>query len=213
MDVIEKYYSEKSLKRFSDDQMEKIKRLEVLYKEWNNKINVISRKDIDQIYLHHVIHSLSISEFTTFSKGTKILDLGTGGGFPGIPLAIRFPDSYFHLIDGTKKKIKVVNEIANELGLDNVLATQVRAEELKGKYDFVVSRAVASLQKLVNWSGPLISREGVNPIPNGLLALKGGDLKQEIAELAQGTYCEVTPITKYFNEEYFSEKKLIYVQL
>lgn len=204
--LISKYFS-----KLSDHQIEQFKKLGALYLEWNQKINVISRKDIDKLYLHHVLHSLSIAKSLRFKPGTKVLDLGTGGGFPGIPLAIYFPKTHFHLIDGTSKKLKVVEAVAEGLGLENVKVEQLRAEECKGKYDFVLNRAVARIDKLWQWSRPLIKRKGINGTPNGMYSLKGGNLEAELNELPN-VYYEIEAISDYFQEEYFISKYLIYVQ-
>lgn len=194
-------------------QRQQIEALDALYRHWNAQINVISRKDIDNLYLHHVLHSLAIGKEVAFAPGAEVLDLGTGGGFPGIPLAILFPETRFTLIDGTGKKIKVVQAVAEALGLDNVEALHVRAEMLKGsKFDFVVSRAVAALDKLVTWSFPLVKKKMQHALPNGLLALKGGNIRSEIAALPKGSYAELFPLTDYFDEPWFADKYLVYVQ-
>lgn len=208
LNSIQKYFSD-----FSDIQLEQLGKLDELYRDWNSKINVISRKDIDNLYVRHVLHSLSIAAFTTFSNGSRVLDLGTGGGFPGIPLAIFYPDVEFYLIDGTRKKIRVVEEISVALGLSNVQARQIRAEEVKDRYDFVVSRAVAPLDQLVLWSRRLISHKEKNAIPNGLIALKGGAIDNEIKALPRGSYVEKEPIRQYFPEPEFLDKYLIYTPL
>lgn len=208
LEVITKYFAD-----FTDEQIDQLVKMEALYKDWNSKINVISRKDIDNLYTRHVLHSLSIAAFTTFSDGSRIMDLGTGGGFPGIPLAIFYPEIDFHLIDGTRKKIMVVQEIAEALGLQNVHARQARAEETKDKYDFVLARAVAPLDQLLEWTRPLISKKEINAIPNGLIALKGGAVDKEIKSLPKGTYTEKEAINQYFNIPEFNEKYLIYVPL
>ncbi len=194
-------------------QLELFEKLGPLYREWNEKINVISRKDIDHLYEHHILHSLGIARLITFSPDAIILDLGTGGGFPGIPLAIKFPETSFTLIDGTRKKITVVQEIIQDLGLTNVKAQQIRAEEFKGKFDFVISRAVAPLEKLVPWSEPLIRKEQIHGLPNGLIALKGGNLKEEIKALGKQHYVEQFPMYDFFGLPYFEEKAIVYVQL
>lgn len=196
-----------------DKQKGQIEALFDLYKEWNEKINVISRKDIDNLYLHHVQHSLALTKYIRFQKGTKVLDLGTGGGFPGIPLAIRFPEVQFILIDGTRKKLQVAREVAEAIGLKNVDIQHIRAEEYKGKVDFVVSRAVAPLNQLLSWSRPLISSRSTHAIPNGLLAFKGGKVEKELKELPPGEYYELQPFSSYFDEDYFDEKYLIYLQV
>ncbi len=185
--------------------------LDALYREWNEKINVISRKDIDNLYLHHVLHSLAIARFIQFRPGTKIIDLGTGGGFPGIPLAIIFPECSFTLADSIGKKITVVEAVAEALGLKNVKAVHGRVEEMKEKYDFVVTRAVARVDKLLPWARRVLSKNQINLYPNGLIALKG-DLKEELALLPKFEYREVVPISKYFQEPYFEGKYLLYVQ-
>ncbi len=198
--------------KLTDRQCEQLEQLGPLYQEWNDKINVISRKDIDNLYPHHILHSLGIAKVVSFRKGARVLDLGTGGGLPGIPLAILFPETEFTLIDGTRKKIKVVEEIVAATGLENVKPLHQRAEELKGRFDFVVCRAVASLDKLVLWSQRLIREEQQHALPNGLLTLKGGQLREEIKALGKGQYVEQYPLTDYFGEPYYEEKYVIYVQ-
>ena len=199
--------------KLSRSQQDQFSQLDSLYTEWNEKINVISRKDIDNLFVRHVLHSLAIAKVVNFTSGAKVLDLGTGGGFPGIPLAILYPDVYFTLIDGTGKKITVVKEIALALGLKNVQARQQRAEEMKGRqFDFVVTRAVAPLVKLCTWAFPLLKTAHQHAMPNGLLALKGGDLREEIKEMPRGTYYELHPIPDFFSEELFKEKFVVYVQ-
>ncbi len=193
-------------------QISQLEALEELYKEWNTKINVISRKDIENLYERHVFHSLTIAKILPFEPGAKILDLGTGGGFPGIPLAILFPETQFKLIDGTRKKITVVQEVINAIGLNNAVGLHIRAEELKEKFDFVVCRAVAPLEKLVLWSQRLIRQKQMHFMPNGLLTLKGGNLKEEIKALPKGEYVELFPLYEIFEEPYFEEKYLVYVQ-
>lgn len=208
MDIILKYYP--GLKA---EQIAQLEQLEPLYREWNEKINVISRKDIDNLYAHHILHALSISIAVRFRTGANILDLGTGGGLPGIPLAILYPNVDFKLVDGTRKKIKVVNEIVAALGLKNVTAQQVRAEEIKKeKFDFVICRGVAKLDKLKMWSNRLIKRKEQHAIPNGLLALKGGNVREEIKLLPKGEYIELFPLKDYFEEEFYKEKYIVYVQ-
>lgn len=207
MDQILRYFPELTAK-----QLDQFRLLGPLYLEWNDKINVISRKDIDNLYNHHVLHSLAISKVVAFKPKARILDLGTGGGFPGIPLAILFPDSLFTLIDGTRKKITVVEEVAQTIGLENVTARHIRVEELKGQFDFVVTRAVARLDKLVPWSFRLIKEKQQHALPNGLLALKGGDTKKEVKALGRDAYSEVFPISGFFDLAYFEEKSIIYVQ-
>ena len=193
-------------------QQKQFSQLGDLYKDWNQKINVISRKDIDNLYVRHVLHSLAIPPVVRFRSGADILDLGTGGGFPGIPLAILYPEVNFTLIDGTRKKIHVVQEVVDAIGLTNVTARQIRAEELKAKFDFVVTRAVARLDKLIMWSQRLIKNKENHAIPNGILALKGGDVKAEAKDIPKGNYVEIYPINDFFKEEEFKEKYVIYVQ-
>lgn len=185
--------------------------LNELYREWNAKINVISRKDIDNLYLHHVLHSLSIAKFISFKPSTAILDIGTGGGFPGIPLAILFPESRFHLIDSIGKKVHVATEIANALGLPNVRCSHENAKDEHGKYDFVVSRAVMDAPELIRLIQKNISRKGINALPNGLICLKGGDLDEELKRLKR--WHELTPISSFFSEPYFETKKILFVPL
>jgi len=208
MDKILSYFPNLSAK-----QQEQLAMLGPLYREWNQKINVISRKDIDNLYLHHVLHSMAIARLIDLKPGSRILDLGTGGGFPGIPLAILFPETEFVLIDGIRKKITVVNEVANAVGLKNVEGLQQRAEERKGRsFDFIVTRAVARLEKLVPWSMHLIKEEQEHGLPNGLIALKGGRVKEEVKDLPRGSYSEIYPITDFFDEPFFEEKSVVYVQ-
>ena len=198
----------------TDRQREQFEMLDELYRDWNSKINVISRKDIDNLYVNHVLHSLAIATVVRFRSGAKILDLGTGGGFPGIPLAILFPDVEFHLVDGIAKKIRVCNEVITALGLTNVKAEQKRAEELKKPmYDFVVTRAVAKMEKLAEWSMRLITKRQRHALPNGILALKGVGLSEEMAALPKGAYLEEYPIKDIFPEhEFFTVKAVIYMQ-
>ncbi len=205
MEIIKKYFSS-----LSEEQERQFAQLKPLYEEWNNKINVISRKDMDNFYEHHVLHSLAIAHEIKFKEGSKILDLGTGGGFPGIPLAIMFPDVTFKLIDRTGKKIRVVNEVANAIGLKNVTAEQLAGEEEKGMYDFVVSRAVMPLPDLMRIVRKNISRKNQhNSLPNGLICLKGGNVDEEIRPFKN--IVSVTEIHDAFGEEWFKEKHLIYV--
>lgn len=197
----------------TDLQKEQFRQLLPLYTEWNEKINVISRKDIENIYLHHVLHSLAIARLLTFEKNAEILDLGTGGGFPGIPLAILFPETNFTLIDGTGKKIQVVQAVADALGLTNVKALHRRGEEMPAQpaYDFIVSRAVASLDKLYEWSRRLIRKKSRHPLPNGWLILKGGDIEAEAATLPKHISTETFSISDFFKDPYFQEKYIVYM--
>jgi len=182
-----------------------------LYRDWNEKINVISRKDIDNLYINHVLHSLAIAKIISFLPDAEILDVGTGGGFPGIPLAILFPESRFHLVDSIGKKISVVNEVTRSLGLENVRAEQVRAEQLKGKYDFVVSRAVTQMKEFYGWVHNKVKRESSHTLDNGILYLKGGDLDAEM-DLLKYPY-SVYELTDYFREDYFQAKKIVYLPI
>lgn len=206
MEIIEKYFKE-----LSDEQLRQFGMLDKLYREWNEKINVISRRDIDNLYEHHVLHSLAISKVVNFRPKTKILDLGTGGGFPGIPLAILFPECEFKLIDGTGKKIKVAQEVAQAIGLKNCQPCHLRGEEEKGKYDFVVSRAVMPLPDLVKLVRKNVSKTQRNALMNGLICLKGGQVEGEIQPFRQQV--EVSPIDTWFSEEWFKEKYVIYLPL
>ncbi len=191
------------------EQAAKFAQLHELYATWNAQINVISRKDMDNFFTHHLLHSLAIAKLIRFTPGTKVLDIGTGGGFPGIPLAILFPETQFHLVDSIGKKIKVVTEVAEALGLQNVTAQQIRAEELKAQYDFVVSRAVAPWPDIHRWSAKLISRKGMNGLPNGWLLLKGGDLRDELTSVAKRL--ESHNLSDWFKDPFFETKKLIYI--
>lgn len=195
----------------TDEQRSQMEMLRPLYCEWNSKINVISRKDIVNIYSHHVLHSLAIAKETRFTHGSRILDFGTGGGFPGIPLAIMFPDCHFKLIDRTGKKIKVVNEVACSLGLKNIEAEQISGEEEKGKYDFVVSRAVMPLPDLMKIIKKNISDKQRNAIANGLLCLKGGNIDSEIHNYRH--ISQITDISKIFRGEWFKNKYVIYIPI
>jgi 16S rRNA (guanine527-N7)-methyltransferase len=206
MQTIIKYFP-----HLSTEQQSQFAALDELYHEWNAKINVISRKDIDHLYLHHVLHSLAIAKLIRFKPGTRILDFGTGGGFPGIPLAIMFPECQFRMIDGTGKKIKVVNEVASAVGLNNVEALHRRGEEEKDRFDFVVSRAVMPLPELVRIIKKNISKTQHNALPNGVIALKGGELSDELKPY--GKRVVVTPISDYFSEEWFSDKQVVYLPL
>ncbi|MCD6111735.1 MAG: 16S rRNA (guanine(527)-N(7))-methyltransferase RsmG [Bacteroidales bacterium] len=205
MQIIKKYFPD-----LSQYQIKQFEQLQNLYGEWNSKINVISRKDIENLYEKHILHSLGIAKVIKFKKGTKILDVGTGGGFPGIPLAIIFPDSKFTLIDSIGKKIKVVNAIADELKLSNVKAMQIRAENINDKFDFIVSRAVTSLPVFYHWVNKKIIKKSFNDIDNGILYLKGGDIDKELIGLKK--QYSVYALNKYFTEDFFSTKKIIYIK-
>ena len=195
----------------TERQQQQFAALDALYHEWNEKINVISRRDIDNLYLHHVLHSLAIARFTNFAPGTRILDFGTGGGFPGIPLAIMFPECQFKLIDGTGKKIRVAQEVSQAIGLSNCQPCHLRGEEEKGLFHFVVSRAVMPLPQLVKIVRKNISREQLNALPNGVLCLKGGDLTEETRPYRRTVQsCE---LSQWFKEEWFQEKFCIYLPL
>ncbi|MEO8761264.1 MAG: 16S rRNA (guanine(527)-N(7))-methyltransferase RsmG [Bacteroidia bacterium] len=193
----------------TDEQKKQFVQLEPLYKEWNEKINVVSRKDIDQLYLHHVLHSLGIAKIISFADGTQVLDVGTGGGFPGIPLAILFPKAHFHLVDSIGKKITVVKEVAKGLGLKNVTAQQIRAEEITNMFDFVISRAVTELTPFVGWVRKLFAPKSFNKIQNGILYLKGGDLEKELKPF--GNKVRINELKVFFTEEFFETKKVVYL--
>jgi 16S rRNA methyltransferase gidB len=195
----------------TDKQIEQFKALQALYEDWNQKINVISRKDISNLYSHHVLHSLAIAKAINFKDGTTIMDFGTGGGFPGIPLAIMFPNCKFKLIDGTGKKIMVANEVIKAIGLTNVVAGHIRGEEEKGKYNFIVSRAVMPLPDLIKIVKKNISKEQNNALPNGVIVLKGGNTEGEIHEHKK--LAEITPLSNWFKDDWFKEKSLIYIPL
>jgi 16S rRNA (guanine527-N7)-methyltransferase len=203
MELISGYFPE-----LDQEKTDRFSLLHSLYSDWNQRINVISRKDIDQLYLRHVLHSLAIAKYVSFAPGSSVLDVGTGGGFPGIPLAIMFPETEFLLVDSIQKKIRVVNEVASELKLTNCHAEAVRAESLKMKHDFIVTRAVTVLPRLISWVRKLISAQQNNEIPNGILALKGGDLTEEL-NIPQKT--SVVNLSEYFSEPFFETKKLVHV--
>ena len=194
----------------SSVQIEQFSKLEDLYKNWNSKINVVSRKDIDELTIRHVLHSLGIAKVQEFKPNSNILDIGTGGGFPGIPLAIMFPESNFYLVDSIGKKIKVVQEIANELGLKNVKAEHIRAEEVKGRFDFIVSRAVTRMDDFVKWTRKKIAKKQNHELKNGILYLKGGDLKEELQNFPKAT---IYNLSDYFTEDFFQTKKVVHLPM
>ena len=206
MDIILKYFPD-----LSDKQRDQFLKLDELYHDWNSKINVISRRDIDALYEHHVLHSLAIAKIIKFRPQTRVLDLGTGGGFPGIPLAIMFPETKFKLIDGTGKKIMVVKEVAKAIGLENCVAEQLRGENETGKYDFVVSRAVMPLPELVNLVKKNVASPQHNSLPNGLLCLKGGNITNEIKPYKK--IADITDLGNIFEEEWFKQKFMVYIPL
>ena len=193
----------------TEKQKEQFSRLESLYSEWNEKINVISRKDIEQLYTRHVLHSLAIAKYLTFTPGARVLDIGTGGGFPGIPLAILYPDCEFLLVDSIGKKIKVVQGVADAIGLINIKAEHVRAEKIKQKFDFIVSRAVARTKVVYQWSNRLIEASDHPTAANGYLLLKGGDLDEELKEFGRSHTTQ--DISSYFDDEFFVTKKIVYI--
>ena len=205
MDLILKYFP-----NLTADQINKFKGLELLYQDWNLKINVVSRKDIDELYLRHVLHSLGIAKVIQFTDGTRILDVGTGGGFPGIPLAIMFPHCQFHLVDSIGKKLKVVDEVVEGLGLTNVITTHSRVEEIAGTYDFIVSRAVAAMPTFVHWVKDKIAKQQRHELKNGILYLKGGDLTEELKDYRTTT---IYNLTDYFKEDFFDTKKVVHLPL
>lgn len=206
MESIIKYFPQ-----ISERQKEQFEALYDLYYDWNSKINVISRKDIENLYQHHVLHSLAIAKYITFKPGTTIMDMGCGGGFPGIPLAIMFPEVQFHLVDSIGKKVRVAGEIAKAIGLTNVRTSHSRAEEIKEKYSFVVSRAVMQLPDLVKICRKNISRTQENVLPNGIICLKGGDMTAETQPFRNSS--EIVDVSTFFAEEYFKDKKVVYVQI
>lgn len=204
IDIIKKYF-----KDLSDKQIKQFSLLYDLYQDWNAKINIISRKDIDNLYEHHVLHSMAIAKLIHFKAGTTILDFGTGGGFPGIPLAILFPEVSFKMIDGTGKKIKVATEIGKDIELRNILPMHMRGEEEKDKFDFIVSRAVMPLPNLIKIVRKNISKEQHNALPNGVIVLKGGNLKEETKSFKK--IIEKIELTQWFEEEWFKDKYILYL--
>jgi 16S rRNA (guanine527-N7)-methyltransferase len=203
MEIIHKYF-----KDLSETQIEQFSKLQELYKDWNLKINVVSRKDIDELYLRHVLHSLGIAKVMQFKPGSKVMDVGTGGGFPGIPLAILFPETQFHLVDSIGKKIKVVNEVVEGLALENVKTTHGRVEDIKDTYDFIVSRAVAQMETFVGWTKGRIAKKQNHDLKNGILYLKGGDLTEELKLYSSATLYD---LTNYFDEDFYETKKLVHL--
>lgn len=206
LDIILKYFPD-----LTDTQKEQFIKMNELYQDWNEKINVVSRKDVDLLYERHVLHSLGIAKVIKFKPGSKILDLGTGGGFPGVPLAIMFPKTEFYLVDSIAKKIKVVQEVVAGLGLTNVKAEQIRVEKVDDDFDFIVSRAVAPLKTLYNWSQDKFYKMYNHKLKNGYLLLKGGDLTEELAEVKRKK--QVFELSDFFEEEFFETKKIVYVQM
>ena len=203
MEIIHKYF-----KNLTDNQTEQFSKLQELYQDWNLKINVVSRKDIDELYLRHVLHSLGIAKVMQFKPGAKVMDVGTGGGFPGIPLAILFPETQFHLVDSIGKKIKVVDEVVAGLGLENVKTTHGRVEEVKDTYDFIVSRAVAQMETFVRWNKGKIAKKQNHDLKNGILYLKGGDLTEELKLYTSAT---IYDLPNYFDEPFFETKKVVHL--
>lgn len=205
MELIHKYFS-----NLSDVQLAQFSKLQDLYEDWNLKINVVSRKDIDELYLRHVLHSLGIAKVIEFNSGANIMDVGTGGGFPGIPLAILFPEVQFHLVDSIGKKIKVVNEVVDGLGLQNVKTTHGRVEEVKEDYDFIVSRAVAQMETFVRWTKNKVAKKQNHELKNGILYLKGGDLAEELKNFPKAT---IYSLPDFFEEDFFETKKVVHLPL
>ncbi len=206
MELIYKYFPD-----LSEQQIAQFEQLEELYAHWNAQINVISRKDTSDFYERHVLHSLGIAKVISFLPQSRVLDIGTGGGFPGIPLAILFPETHFHLVDSIGKKIKVVNEITQALGLLNVTATHARAEEIKEQFDFIVSRAVTAMPDFMPWTKGKIVVKNKHSIPNGILYLKGGDLTEELSTIQQT--CTIHPLSSFFNEDFFETKSVVHVKI
>ena len=205
MELIQHYFPE-----LSEDQRVKFEKLQDLYQDWNKKINVVSRKDIDELYLRHVLHSLGIAKVQKFNSNASILDVGTGGGFPGIPLAILFPETTFHLVDSIGKKIKVVNEVVEGLGLSNIKTSHSRVEKINDNYDFIVSRAVAAMPTFVHWTRGKIAKKNNHDLKNGILYLKGGDLSEELADYPKA---KVHELQQFFNEDFFLTKKVVHLPL
>ncbi|NJX16148.1 16S rRNA (guanine(527)-N(7))-methyltransferase RsmG [Tamlana crocina] len=205
MDLILKYFP-----NLTEKQIEQFKKLELLYQDWNLKINVVSRKDIDELYLRHVLHSLGIAKVLSFKSGSNILDVGTGGGFPGVPLAILYPECSFHLVDSIAKKLKVVDEVVEGLGLNNVKTTHSRVEDTDGQYDFIVSRAVAAMPTFVRWVKGKIAKEQRHELKNGILYLKGGDLTEELQDYRTTA---IYNLSDFYSEDFFETKKVVHLPL
>ncbi len=203
--LIQKYFP-----HLTDIQLKQFEALQGLYEDWNSQINVISRKDIEALYLRHVLHSLAIAKLIQFKSGAKILDIGTGGGFPGVPLAILFPDVTFHLVDSINKKLKVVNGVAESLGLENIYTKHARAESIQGHYDFIISRAVTNMTDFVGWIKNRVAKKSVHPLKNGILYLKGGDLTEELKLYTKAT---LYYLSDYFEEDFFETKKIVHLPL
>lgn len=205
MKILKKYFP-----NLTEDQIDKFEKLEDLYRDWNSKINVISRKDIDELYMRHVLHSLGIAKVQEFIPGARVLDVGTGGGFPGIPLAILFPETQFQLVDSIGKKIKVVQGVAEALGLKNLSAHHMRAEKVKGEFDFIVSRAVTTMPDFVKWVRKKVAKKQQHELRNGILYLKGGDLTEELSPYTSITLYN---LSDYFTEDFFETKKVVHLPL
>ncbi len=205
MDILHNYFPQ-----LTEQQILQFQQLETLYQDWNLKINVVSRKDIDELYLRHVLHSLGIAKVQPFVSGAKVLDVGTGGGFPGIPLAILFPETQFHLVDSIGKKIKVVEEVSEGLQLQNVKITNARAEDITDQYDFIVSRAVAQMETFARWVRERVTKKSKHDLKNGILYLKGGDLTEELKDFPKAT---IYNLTDYFKEDFFETKSVVHLPL
>lgn len=205
MEIIQKYFT-----NLTETQLEQFSKLQELYQDWNLRINVVSRKDIDELYLRHVLHSLAIAKVMEFQPGAKVMDVGTGGGFPGIPLAILFPETQFHLVDSIGKKIKVVHEVVQGLGLENVKSSNCRVEDVKDTYDFIVSRAVAQMETFVRWTKGKTSKKQRHELKNGILYLKGGDLTEELQKYTSATLYD---LPDYFDEDFFETKKVVHLPM
>jgi len=203
--LIQKYFP-----KLTNIQFKQFEALQGLYEDWNSQINVISRKDIESLYLRHVLHSLAIAKVIQFKSGSKILDIGTGGGFPGVPLAILFPEVTFHLVDSINKKLKVVNGVVDNLGLENVHTTHARAESIQGHYDFIVSRAVTNMPDFVGWIKNRVAKKSAHQLKNGILYLKGGDLTEELKNYSKATLYN---LSDYFEEDFFETKKIVHLPL